>query len=53
MDEKFFLYWDDIEWFHRISKSEKKIICSSQVVAHHRLVTAKGKHPRHLLLYQE
>ena len=43
MDERFFLYWDDIEWFHRISKSEKKIICSSQVVAHHRLGDIKRK----------
>ncbi len=43
MDEKFFLYWDDIEWFHRISKSGKKIICSSQVVAHHSLGDRKRK----------
>ena len=37
MDESFFLYWDDIEWFHRLRQTGSKVVCYGKSKAWHKM----------------
>ena len=37
LDESFFLYWDDIEWFHRLRQIGQKIVCYGKSKAWHKM----------------
>jgi GT2 family glycosyltransferase len=36
-DESFFLYWDDIEWFHRLRQTGHKVVCCGKSKAWHKM----------------
>ena len=37
LDESFFLYWDDIEWFHRLRQTGHKVVCYGISKAWHKM----------------
>ena len=37
LDESFFLYWDDIEWFHRLRQTGFKVVCYGKSKAWHKM----------------
>ena len=37
LDESFFLYWDDIEWFHRLRQTGYKVVCYGKSKAWHKM----------------
>ena len=37
LDESFFLYWDDIEWFHRLRLTGHKVVCYGKSKAWHKM----------------
>ena len=37
MDESFFLYWDDVEWFHRLRQTGFKVVCYGKSKAWHKM----------------
>jgi len=40
MDESFFIYWDDVEWFYRMKRNGYRIVACNRAVVRHKMGAA-------------